>query len=102
MNLDFSIREKRKLGNIIIAALLFLVIWILFSPWGLVKHVRINNELETVRQSNRELIEKNRLLEEEITRLTSDPVYLEEIARKKFGLVRKNELVFDFSKTKEH
>ena len=100
MSIKLSIREKRKLRNVIVAALLFLFGWFLFSPWGFVKYYRISRELEGIKKSNLEREEDNRKLAEEITKLADDPVYIEEVARKKFGLVKKNELVFDFSKKK--
>ena len=97
-----SIREKRKLRNVIIVALLFITGWFLFSPWGFIKYYRISSELERVRKANLELEENNKELVEEVEKLTSDPAYIEEVARKKFGLVKKNELIFDFSKKKKH
>ncbi len=95
-----SIRERRKLRNIIVAALLFLGAWVLFSPWGFIKYYRISSELEEIRETNLELEKNNRKLEEEIQKLTSDPEYIERVAREHFGMVKKNELVFDFSKQK--
>ena len=95
-----SIREKRKLRNVIIAALLFFAGWFLFSPWGFVKYYRVSSDLEKARKGNLALEENNRKLEEEIEKLTSDPVYIEEVAREKLGMIKKNELVFDFSKKK--
>lgn len=47
-------------------------------------------------------LEKNRLevknieLAEEIRRLRSDDVYLEGVARKRHGLLKKNETVYEF------
>ena len=44
-----------------------------------------------------ELEKENHDLRAEIDGLLNDPEYLEEIARKEYGLLRKNERVFDFS-----
>jgi cell division protein FtsB len=53
--------------------------------------------------SNQELNRKNEEMYREISRLKQDPIYLEEIARKEFGLVKPDEIIFFFdeAKTKE-
>jgi cell division protein FtsB len=45
-------------------------------------------------RDNQELNKKNEALYREITRLKQDPLYLEEVARKEFGLVKSNEIIF--------
>jgi cell division protein FtsB len=54
-------------------------------------------------RENQELNKKNESLYREITRLKQDPLYLEEVARKEFGLVKPNEIIFfiDDEKKKE-
>jgi len=56
-------------------------------------------KLQELRDKNRELMAKikhltidNYLLQEEIKRIQSDPVYQEKIAREKMGVVRKGEI----------
>ena len=43
---------------------------------------------------NQELNKTNEEIYRKINRLKSDPVYLEEIARKEFGLVKPDEIIF--------
>ena len=43
------------------------------------------------------LVKKNNALREEIKRVTTDVRYLEEVARGQHGLLKKDEMVFDFS-----
>lgn len=52
---------------------------------------------------NKELNQKNEEMYREISRLKDDPIYLEEIARKEFGLVKPDEIIFflDEGQTKE-
>jgi len=38
------------------------------------------------------------MIQAEIDGLQDDPEYLEEVARKEYGLLKKNERVYDFSK----
>jgi cell division protein FtsB len=54
-------------------------------------------------QSNQQLNGKNEAMYREIFRLKHDPVFLEEIARKEFGLVKPDEIIFflDDGHTKE-
>jgi cell division protein FtsB len=58
---------------------------------------------ETLILENQKINWKNEEMFREISRLKHDPIYLEEIARKEFGLVKPDEIVFflDESKTKE-
>jgi len=53
--------------------------------------------------SNQELNRKNDEMYREISRLKQDPIYLEEVARKEFGLVKPDEIIFflDEAKSKE-
>jgi cell division protein FtsB len=52
---------------------------------------------------NQDLNRKNEEMYREISRLKQDPIYLEEIARKEFGLVKPDEIIFflDEANTKE-
>jgi cell division protein FtsB len=52
---------------------------------------------------NQDLNGKNEKMYREISRLKQDPVYLEEIARREFGLVKPDEIIFflDEGQTKE-
>lgn len=86
----------------IIAVLVFLAIaWLLFAPqMGIVSVYREHKRLETVQQKKSELEKENEALRQEIERITNDVEYLERLAREKHGLLKKNEMVFDFDKEK--
>jgi cell division protein FtsB len=58
---------------------------------------------ETLIHANQQLNGKNEEMYREIFRLKHDPVFLEEIARKEFGLVKPDEIIFflDDGHTKE-
>jgi cell division protein FtsB len=49
---------------------------------------------ETLILFNQQLNGKNEEMYREISRLKHDPIYLEEIARKEFGLVKPDEIIF--------
>ena len=50
---------------------------------------------------NRQLEQRNRELAAEIERLRTDDTYLEELARKKYGLLKDNETVYEFASRKK-
>jgi len=56
-------------------------------------------ELERLQEKTVELEKENNDLQKEINQLQNDPDYLEKVARKEYGLLKKNERVFDFSKS---
>jgi cell division protein FtsB len=52
-------------------------------------------------KSNLELQNKNRALYRNIQRLKYDPEYIEDIARSELGMVRKDEMVYQFRMKKQ-
>ena len=76
--------------------------WIIFSPVGLKQAFEANRQLRQVKTENESLQQENLALRKEIDRLKkNDPAYLEEIARKEHGLVKKNELIFEFKENEK-
>lgn len=73
---------------------LLAIIWLIFSPWGAISYFRLERELAEARDRNLELTATNGQMEKEIARLKSDSTYLEKVARDQYGLLRKNEVVF--------
>lgn len=49
---------------------------------------------EALIRDNQDLKQKNETMGREIYRLKQDPLYLEEVARKEFGLVKPDEIIF--------
>lgn len=90
--------EQKRLITISMIIALILISWIAFSPKGLITYFRLTENLKTVKAENQKLEKENKELRQEIARIMSDSAYLEEIARKKYGLIKKNEILFDFEK----
>jgi cell division protein FtsB len=63
---------------------------------GLPRYRRLCEELRELRESNQELVREIASLKAEVEALRSDPVYVERIARDELGMVRADELVFQF------
>jgi cell division protein FtsB len=93
--------QKRKLIKFVVTIVLLAFLWVFFSPnvgiWTVIQH---RSELHQLQEETIQFEQENTVLQNEIDRLQNDPAYLEEIARKKYGLLKKNEQVFDFSKKK--
>ncbi len=96
-----SEQQERRVIKIILALLVIAVLWIIFAPGsGVVTLLSRRSELEKLQQDTTEIRQQIDRLQNDIDRIHNDPAYLEEVARKNFGLLKKNEKVYDFSKTK--
>ena len=93
-----SQKDKNRLYAIL--ALIFLVFtaWLLLSPYGAWRSHQLSRELAIRQAENEKLREDNQALQKEINRLQNDPAYIEEVARKELGFIKKNEIIFDFSR----
>lgn len=82
------------LGGIVV---LFFLLWIVLAPnSGLLHYMQIRQEIAALSEENKQLEDRNAALAQDIKRLHSDDTYLEEVARKKYGLLKKDETVFEF------
>ncbi len=78
------------------------ILWLLFSPGqGLFHYQGLQRRLRALVEENRDLERRNAELQQEIERLRSDDSYLEELARKRYGLLRDNESVYTFKPKKK-
>jgi cell division protein FtsB len=90
-------------NRIILPALIFallVLIWLAVSPWGGVSYFSLHRQLEELRAGNLELADTNRALEREVDRLKNDRAYLEQVAREEYGLLRKNEVIYEYPPNK--
>jgi cell division protein FtsB len=94
------IQEKRFL-RISVALVAIALLWVLLAPGsGLLSLWKKHQELQRLQQQTVQLEKENEALRKDIERLQNDPGYLEEIARKDYGLLKKNERVFEFAPRK--
>lgn len=95
-----SVQESRVM-KIIFALLVIALLWVIFAPGsGLVTLINKRSEMKKLQEETTQIEHQIGELQKEIDRLHNDPEYLEEVARKDFGLLKKNEKVFDFSTSK--
>ena len=79
------------------AVVVLLVLWFLFAPGrGYLHYRKLHCEVESLARENSRLEAKNAELVKDIRRLKSDEAYIEDVARKKHGLLKKDEMVYDF------
>ena len=78
------------------------VLWLIFAPQtGVVSLYRQKSELNELKIETEELRLQNEALRAEIKKLQDDPAYLEEVARRDYGLLKDHERVYDFAKPED-
>ncbi len=93
--------QESRVIKIVVALLVIALLWIILAPGsGVVTLVSKRSELTKLEQDKVRVEQHIHTLQEDIDRLNNDLFYLEEIARKEHGLLKKNEKVYDFSTTK--
>jgi len=93
--------QERRVFSLIIVLLVIAVLWILFAPEsGVLTLVGKRSDLAKLQQETDRIEQRIDELQKEIDRLHNDPDYLEEIARKDYGMLKKNEKVYDFAPPK--
>jgi cell division protein FtsB len=93
-----DVQESRVI-KIVAGLVIMALLWIIFSPGsGIVTLMSKRSELKKLQEDTARIEQEIKELQKEIDLLHNDPHYLEDIARKDYGLLKKNERVFDFSK----
>ncbi len=97
----YSPAQKKILLACSILLALLLAGWVLFAPshstWT---YYHTRKKLAAIQEQNARLERQNKGLQQEIDCIENDPACLEEVARRQFGLLKKDEVVYDFSKEK--
>ncbi|MBI5193838.1 MAG: septum formation initiator family protein [Nitrospirae bacterium] len=90
-------QHKRQLtiaGYVVTA--IYLLFSLIFSDLGLLKYFSIKRDHNRLSHEISQLDSSNKSLREEVTKLKTDPDYIESIARDKLGLVKEGEKVYKF------
>ncbi|MBW1741311.1 MAG: septum formation initiator family protein [Deltaproteobacteria bacterium] len=85
------------LGIVVLFSFLFVIG---LGDRGAVDLYQLNLRKDRLNRSNLDLEKKNRALYRSIQRLKYDPEFVENIARSELGMVRKDEVVYQFRKKK--
>ncbi|HDD64931.1 MAG TPA: septum formation initiator family protein [Firmicutes bacterium] len=74
--------------------LLLTLIFIIISAPRTIKLLKCFQKLQFYRSEIERLERENKILEEKINRLKTDPYYIEKIARENYGLLKDGEYIF--------
>ncbi len=77
-------------------AVTFILYFTVFGDRGLLRIYHLNKEKQEVQRRLESLKGENQKLVREVDALKNDRRYLESIARRDFGMVRKNEIIYQF------
>lgn len=70
--------------------------WITFGENGMLRYFEVKNELSATINKEEALTDQNKKLKKQVTKIQNDPEYLEEVARKRYNMTKKNEVIFKF------
>ncbi len=94
--------QRKRLLRISLYVFGAVLLWIVFAPGrGMFFLHQQKKHLAVLMAEQEALIVKNKELEKDVERLQSDEEYLEQVAREEHGMLRENEMVFDFAKEKK-
>ena len=94
--------QMRRLVGIGVFLAVIALLWIIFAPeMGVYSLLRQRSTITRLRAENKEIEDKNGSLQKEIERIQNDPEYQEKVARDKYGLLKENEMVFEFTPSKK-
>jgi cell division protein FtsB len=88
-----ALQKSRKfilsiIGVIFLAGIIFL----LFNEYGIVKYIRLNNQVNELNKQINEVEQQNKRLQAEIDSLENKvPAKIEEVAREKYNMIRPGE-----------
>ena len=88
---------RKRMYLIPAGGILFILFFTVFGERGLLRIYHLTQEKQETQKRFEELKVENENLKREIEALKTDRRYLESIARKDFGLVRPNEIIYQFS-----
>jgi cell division protein FtsB len=87
---------KKRMYFIPAGFILLFLSFTIFGERGLLRIFHLNQEKEDLQKRSALIRAENEQLKREIEALKTDRRYLESLARKDFGLVRKNEVIYQF------
>ena len=92
-------KQRKKPGWYFIVTLIVVIgcYGFIKSGKGVLKLWRLSRLMRAEQKALKENLERKETLEKERSRLLNDSTYIEEIARKKYGLIKKGEKVFQIS-----
>ena len=95
-----SIRPTRLVAPVWLILLVALMLgFAMFGDRGVLRTIQSSRHKAELQEKLQTLQNERQRLKEEISRLRRDKDYWEQLARKKLGMVREGELIYQFEKT---
>ena len=88
--------RKKRFFLLILVSLLILGFLTFFGEKGILHLFRLQKDLREIKERTAKIEEENQKLKEEVRRLQQEKRYIEEIARKELGMVKEDELIYQF------
>jgi cell division protein FtsB len=88
--------KKKRVLLLILISFLILGFFTFFGEKGVLHLLRLQKELDRIKETNMNMEEENQKLKEEVRRLEHEKRYIEEIARKELGMVKEGEIIYLF------
>lgn len=96
-----KLRLQKKMYLIPGGCIVFILFFTVFGDRGLLRIYELKQDKSRIDSRIIDTRSENERLKREIVALRSDRRYLESIARKDFGLVRSNEVIYQFPQEKK-
>jgi cell division protein FtsB len=87
---------NRKIVITILLLISVMIFFAFFGNKGILQVYRLKKEFKEIERANMELQRENKRLRAEIENLRTNKKYVEELARRELGLVKKGEIVYQF------
>ena len=97
----FNLPLQKKMYFIPLGCLAFILFFTVFGDKGLLRIFELKQDKNKIEERLADSRTENDKMKREIVALKSDRRYLESIARKDFGLVRSNEVIYQFPQEKK-
>ncbi|MCB0731450.1 MAG: septum formation initiator family protein [Ignavibacteriae bacterium] len=94
-------KKDRLLTYLYLAILIFLILFLFFNKYGLLKYFELKSEINAIEREIERSKNEIKELDENIESLKKSDKELEKVAREKFHLKKKNEKAFKFEDKKD-
>ncbi|MBK8945269.1 MAG: septum formation initiator family protein [Ignavibacteriae bacterium] len=98
---SFSNKKDRILTWIYFVILIFLVLFLFFNKYGLLKYFELKSEINSIERQIEKSKNQIKDLDSNVNKLKNDDEELEKVAREKFMMKKENEKVFKFEDKKD-
>jgi len=85
-----------KIGRFILGVFIILVICTIFGNKGFMDYRVVKEKQAALEETNQCIINENEELKREILLLKTDLRYIESVARRELGMVKKGDIVYQF------